>query len=195
LADAPAALLPNGKVLFAASQLFTAPTHFFEYSLTNTAAHITNDAPNSSSASSYWYNMLVLPTGQVMLTDFSNTIRLYNPVGGPLAAWAPVITTYPASITRGTTYAITGKQLNGLSEAGAYGDDNQSATDFPLVRISDSLKRVHYCKTTSETNRNIAVSAVTTMDFVCPTTIAAGAASLVVVTNGIPSVAKIVTIH
>jgi len=137
----------------------------------------------------------VLPTGQVMLTDFSNTIRLYNPVGGPEAAWAPVITTVPTSITRGTSYALTGKQLNGLSEAGAYGDDVQAATDFPLVRISDSAKHVYFCKTTNETSRDIAVNAVTTMNFVCPRNLATGAASLVVVTNGIASAAKAVTIH
>lgn len=197
LADAPAALEPNGSILFAASPgpAFAIPTHFFEYSPANTAARISNDPPNAASNSSYVYNLLVLPTGQILMTDFSNTIQLYNPVGAPKADWAPVLVTAPTTIRRGVGQAITGMQLNGLSEAGAYGDDVQAATDFPLVRITQSKTgQVFYCKTTNESSRDIAVKAVTTMDFECPASVPAGAASLVVVTNGIASLAKAVTI-
>jgi hypothetical protein len=42
------------------------------------------------------------------------------------------------SLRHGHTYRLTGRQLNGLSQANAYGDDAQMATNYPLVR----LKRV-----------------------------------------------------
>ena len=203
LADAPAALEPNGKILFAAAPgpAFSLPTHFFEYTelsaTSNSAARLSNDPPNTASNPSYVYNLMVLPTGQILMTDGSNALRLYNPVGAGLVAWAPVITTLQSTtIKRGTTYSIVGKQLNGLSEAGAYGDDDQEATDFPLVRIrNNATGHVYYCKTTNESSRDIAVNAVSTMDFDCPAGVATGAATLVVVTNGIASTAKNVTIQ
>ena len=199
LADAPAALEPNGNILFAASPgpAFSLPTHFFEYSLSNTAARITNDPANTAGNTSYVYNLLVLPNGQILLTDFSNTIQLYTPGGVPNAAWAPVITTLSSTtITRGTGYSITGSQLNGRSEAGAYGDDVQEATDFPLIRIRNNASgHVYYCQTTGETSRDISAKAVSTMTFLCPRTVESGAATLVVVANGIPSAAQAVTIR
>jgi hypothetical protein len=199
LADAPAALEPNGKILFAASPgkpIFSKPTLFFEYSATDTIARITNDPPNAPGESSYVFNLLVLPTGQILETDLTNSILLYNPVGAANTAWAPVITSVPATIKRGTTYTVAGKQLNGLSEAGAYGDDNQAATDYPLVRVTnDATGHVSFCRTTSQSSRDIAPAAATTATFLCPTRVATGASKLVVVTNGIASAAKAVTIQ
>jgi hypothetical protein len=139
--------------------------------------------------------LLVLPTGQILMTDFSNALEVYTPTGAPKPAWAPVITAAPANIKPGTPQTITGRQLNGLSEAGAYGDDEQSASNHPLVRVkSTSSGNVYFCNTTNETSRDISVNAVSTMTFVCPSTIPVGAASLVVVTNGIASVAKAVNV-
>ena len=61
--------------------------------------------------------------------------KLYTPVGGPQAGWAPTITAAPGAVVRGQSYSLTGTQLNGLSEASSFGDEFNSATNYPLVRI------------------------------------------------------------
>ena len=38
----------------------------------------------------------------------------------------------------GLTYAITGTQFNGLSQAVGFGDDFQAATNYPQVRITNT---------------------------------------------------------
>jgi hypothetical protein len=90
---------------------------------------------------------------------------------------------------------ISGTQLNGMSQGSAYGDDNQSATNFPLVRITDSTGRVVYCKTHGFTTMGVATgSKIVSALFDIPPGIALGAATLEVVANGIPSVASAVNI-
>ncbi|MEO7026733.1 MAG: hypothetical protein ABI056_04180, partial [Caulobacteraceae bacterium] len=77
LADAPAALEPDGQVLFAASSGFgDTPTHFFEFSPTDTIAQVADPVAHSASSGAYYYNFLVLPNGQVLSTDFSNTAEV-----------------------------------------------------------------------------------------------------------------------
>ena len=79
---------------------------------------------------------LLLPTGQVLMLG-SGGVVLYTPKGKPQAGWAPTISKAPASITPGKTYKITGTQFNGLSQAVAFGDEEQNATGYPLVRITN----------------------------------------------------------
>ncbi|MGA8432690.1 MAG: hypothetical protein WB729_22880 [Candidatus Sulfotelmatobacter sp.] len=141
--------------------------------------------------------MVILPTGQVLFTDFSTSVEIYTPSGTYQAAWRPTITSVAATLTHGSVNnAISGTQLNGLSQGAAYGDDNQSATNFPLVRITDSASHVVYCKSHTFSTMGVATgSTVVSAQFDIPSTIAIGVASLVVVANGIPSVAKSVTIN
>ncbi len=47
--------------------------------------------PHASQDSSYYCNMLVLPTGQILLTDQSNNIKIYTPQDKPQPGWAPRI--------------------------------------------------------------------------------------------------------
>lgn len=66
LADAPAVMLPNGNILFAASAGYgNAPTHFFEFTSTNVINQVADTNFFASSSSSYYYNFLVLPNGQI----------------------------------------------------------------------------------------------------------------------------------
>jgi hypothetical protein len=141
LADAPATLLPNGNVLFAASPNYNAfvnPTHFFEVVPGNLISQVAEptDAP---SFNSFQWNFLVLPTGQIMAleTDGSN-VWIYTPSGSANAAWKPVVSSAPASLVSGGTFSLSGTQLNGLSQGASYGDDAQAATNYPIVKIVNS---------------------------------------------------------
>lgn len=136
VADGPAALEPNGKVLVMASPgIFNTPATFFEWN--GSSLHAVPGTPNAPTDSSYYGNMLVLPTGQILLTDFSNDIEIYTPAGGPSPAWKPVVLFTPPVITPGHTYSLAGIRLSGISQGAAYGDDAQAATNFPIVRITN----------------------------------------------------------
>ena len=144
LADAPAAVLPDGNILFAAASGYAVAsgTQFFEFtSATSTPANSIKQVasqPGASGSASYIYDFLVLPTGEVFSTNFSATPQIYVPTGSPDASWAPTITTAPSTVVAGATYQISGAQFNGLTQGGYYGDDYQGATNYPLVRITNS---------------------------------------------------------
>ncbi|MBA3916272.1 MAG: hypothetical protein H0X25_20985, partial [Acidobacteriales bacterium] len=195
IADGPAALEPNGLVLVPASPgQFKAPTTFYEYS--DATGLVAAPAPSgASSLSSYVYRFIVLPTGQIMETDGTSTVQIYTPVGNPDPSWAPAVTTVASSLTRGTTYGLKGTQLNGLSEAGAYGDDAQASTNYPLVRVTNNASgHVQYFRTHDPSSRSIAPEARGQVKFDVPATAETGASSLVVVANGNPSSPVAVTI-
>jgi hypothetical protein len=196
LADAPAALLPNGNILFAASSGYgDSPTHFFEFTTANTINQVADTLFFASSSGAYFYNFLVLPTGQVLATDFSSRVEIYTPVGSANASWAPTITSVPASLTAGQTFQLGGTQLNGLSQAAAYGDDDQSATNYPLVRITNNATgHVFYARTFGQASRSIAPGVASTTSFLVPSNIETGAGSLVAVANGIASQPVAITI-
>ena len=196
LADAPAALLPDGNILFAASPGYGgSPTHFFEFSVTDTIAQVTDTVDYASSSGAYYYNFLVLPNGQIMATDFSSIPEFYTPVGSPNSSWAPVISSAPSSVTPSSTYSISGTQFNGLSQGAYYGDDVQGATNYPLVRITNnSTSHVFYAKTTNPSNSSVAPGNSVSVNFTVPASIETGASSLVVVANGIASEAVSVTV-
>jgi hypothetical protein len=196
IADGPAAVLPNGNALFDASPgVFNTGSKFFEWD--GTTMNATAAPPNASIDSSYVGNMVVLPTGQVLFTDFSSSVEIYTPSSlTPCTGCAPKITSVKATLTHGTTNnRITGTQLNGVTQGAYYGDDNQSATNFPLVRITDSTGAVVYCKTHGWLGGVATGTTPVSTLFDIPATIATGPASLVVVTNGIASAAKSVTIN
>jgi hypothetical protein len=195
IADGPAALLPDGNVLMDASPgIFMTGSEFFEWD--GTALRPTSAPPNAPTDSSYYGNMVVLPTGQVMFTDFSSSVEIYTPAGAPCAGCAPTITSVAPTLTHGSySNIIKGTQFNGLSQGAAYGDDNQSATNYPLVRVTDSTGRVWYCRTHNFSTMGVHTGAtIVSAEFDIPSSIALGSATLVVVANGIPSAPATVTI-
>ncbi len=139
--------------------------------------------------------ILMLPTGQVFTEVFD--VEVYNPKGKAQSSWAPVITTYPHSVTRGTTYKISGKQFNGLSQAAAFGDEFETATNYPLVRITNTAsKHVFYAKTHDHSTMGVATgSAIVFTNFDVPAGAETGASTLEVVANGIPSKKVSVTVN
>lgn len=196
VADGPAALLPNGNVLIGASPgIFNPNTRFFEFDGAN--LNQVAGTPNSPNISSFEGRMLVLPTGQIMYTDGSGDVEIYTSAGAPNPAWAPAITKVPKTVVHGKTYAAKGTQFNGLSQAGAYGDDAQAATNYPLVRITNNATgHVFYANTKNHSSMGVATgSAIIITHFTVPAGIELGASSLQVVANGIASSAVSITIN
>ena len=195
IADGPAAVLPDGNALFDTSPgVFNTGSKFFEWD--GTTMNATAAPPNASIDSSYVGNMVVLPTGQVLFTDFSSDVEIYTPSGSACAGCAPTIKTVSKTLKHGSkNNKIAGTQFNGVSQGAYYGDDNQSFTNFPLVRITDSTGAVVYCRTHNWLGGVATGTATVQAAFDVPASIHTGAATLQVVTNGIPSTAVSVTIN
>ena len=197
VADGPAALEPSGKVIVMASRGTFFPPHakFFEWdgsTLTEVAA-----PPNASHDSCFYGHFLELPTGQLLFTDFSNDIEVFTPSGTYNPAWAPTISDAPTNVVSGHTYTVSGTQFNGLSEGAAYGDDFQSATNFPLVRIvNNATGHVFYCRTHDHSTMAVATGSKTVSTrFDVPANAERGASQLFVVANGIPSQSFSLSVH
>jgi hypothetical protein len=135
-----------------------------------------------------------LPSGQVGI--FGNSVVLYTGKGKPAASWAPKITKFTATMTRGQTYTISGKQFTGMGQAMSFGDEFQNATNYPLVRITMTASgHVVYARTHDVSSMGVQTGSLnvsTQLDI--PSQMQAGSGSLVVVTNGIPSKPVAVTI-
>jgi len=195
IADGPGALLPNGDVLVAASpQNYKTPLYFYEFDGTNlNSVPSTSDAANDSS---YQGRMLVLPTGQILFTDSTRSVEIFTGAGSPNPAWAPSISSAPSTVTHGKAYEISGVLFNGMSQGAVYGDDAQSATNYPLVRITiTSSGHVFYCRTYNHSSMAVASAATVSTHFHVPATIETGAGELVVVANGIASMPVAVTVN
>jgi len=220
--DGPSALLPNGNVLVMGSPatnlpcgppgvppppptcgVFNTPSHFWELDFaTNTLVQVA-DSPNAASFIAFHGHFLVLPTGEVLMTAYNQgatqDVLLYSNGGAPQDAWRPVITQLPPTTLRpGITYPIGGRQFNGLSEGGTYGDDAMMSTNYPLVRIrNNATGHVFYARTHNHSQMGVQALGspeITTTQFDVPNGTEPGASTLVVVTNGIPSAPLAVTI-
>jgi hypothetical protein len=195
--DAPGATLPDGDVLFDASACtYNIPTHFWVYNAgPNTLTQVA-DAPNAENDTSYQTRMLVLPNGQVLYNDGSSDMEVYTAGGTPNPAWAPSIKSLSATtLAPGGTYSLSGKQLAGLDQGAAYGDDVQDNTNFPLVRITNSATGVvTYARTHDWSSVSVAPGTSSSTQFTVPKSTPKGKSTVVVVANGIASSPSTVTI-
>ena len=139
-------------------------------------------------------SLLLLPTGEVML----NLNFVYKSTGTFLNAWRPTITSFlfQNNVNPGGTYQIFGRQFNGLSQANAFGDEFQVATNFPLVRITNNATGdVSYTTTHDFSTMGVATgSAIVSTWFDVPTNAETGDSTLEVVANGIPSLPLPITV-
>ena len=195
--DGPGAVLPSGRVLFGASPGASGTgLNYFEFDGTSL---ISVPAPaRASSDATYYTSLLVLPSGQVMFVDGSTTVQLYTPAASPVydPSWAPTIASVPLTLNNATTYQISGTQFNGLTQASAFGDESQNASNYPLVRITNNASgHVFYAKTHDHSSMGVATgSTIVFTNFDVPANIEAGAGAIQVVANGIPSAAVAVTV-
>jgi hypothetical protein len=84
-----------------------------------------------------------------------------------------------------------------LSQAASFGDEDQTATNYPLVRITNqATHHVFYAKTHDHSTMAVATgNAIVSTNFDVPAKMETGASSLVVVANGIPSKAVSITVN
>lgn len=179
--DSFAVLLPNGHVLVEGNS-----GTLYEFD----GATLTPGKAVGAGSS-----LLVLPTGEVIVGG--PPVQTYTPSGQPSASWAPNITTFPASVTRGSTYSISGTQFNGLSQAAAFGDEDETATNYPLVRITNQATgHVFYARTHDHSTMAVATgNVIVSTNFDVSAATETGASSLEVVANGIPSPSVSITVN
>ena len=177
--DEFAALLPNGHAL-----VETNSGYFYEFD-----GHSLTPEPVIGNNLS----LLLLPTGEVLIDG----VAVYSSSGTYKSAWQPAIAQVSAMLVRGKSYKITGTQFNGLSQANAFGDELQDATNYPLVRITNnSTGHVFYARTHDHSTMAVATGhySVST-NFDVPSGMETGASALEVVANGIPSKPVAVTVE
>jgi hypothetical protein len=179
--DSYAVLLPSGNVLVEAD---SGTLYEFDGQKLTASGHV---VPGSS--------LLLLPSGQAVVGG--TTVQIYTPSGEPSVAWAPTITTFPASVARGSTYSISGTQFNGLSQAAGFGDENETATNYPLIQITNQATgHVFYARTHDHSTMAVATgNAPVSTNFDVPAGMETGPSSLVVVANGIRSASVAILVN
>jgi hypothetical protein len=201
-------MMNNGKILCCAgpkggttkATQYQPPTSFFEYDYTNGsigaftevgAPYGSAGGPNNmlqANTSCYVFEMLDLPDGTVLMSDFSGTQYIYNPdanTNSTVTALKPTI----SSVTRNVNgdFLLKGTLLNGFSEGAMYGDDAQMATNFPIVYLQNGSK-VYYARTHNWSNTGVRQTGVTeSVEFDPPLNLPSGTYSLYVSASGLIS--------
>jgi hypothetical protein len=194
IADGPAVLEPNGRVLMMASPGYgNPPSTFLEWD--GETLRTSEPAPNAANDGSFYGNFVILPSGQILFTDFF-FVDIYTPEGtnegdsegGHNHDWAPRIESAPDTVWPGGSFVVSGTLFNGMSQGAAYGDDNQAATNFPLVRITNRhTGHVFYSRTHHHSSMAVASRRPVSTHFDVPKGQELGESELVVIANGIPS--------
>jgi hypothetical protein len=191
----PAALEVNGNVLMMTSSGISnmGGAVFFEWN--GSTLNQLPGPPNAPNDVSIYGHLLMLPTGQLLFTDFSNEVELFTSTGSNYTGWNPTVLLASATLQRGTTIRLNGSKFNGVSQNNAYGSNFQDATNYPLVRFTNSAGQVYYARTHNHSTMAVGYTgpAYTYVDI--PSTLPAGSYALQVVVNGIASRNYIVGIH
>jgi len=169
--------------------VFSSPTELFDFDpQEGTISPVSpplND-PNLPTFPAFVTRMLVLPNGQVLFNDgLGNRLYAYTPRGSTNPAYLPVI----ENVERGENgvFTLTGRQLNGPSDASAYGDDSQSNENFPIVRLQDSNGLVFYCRSRDWTSTNVGSIPHESVKFTLNPAVTPGLYQLIVSAGGISS--------
>ena len=84
-----------------------------------------------------------------------------------------------------------------MSQAAAFGDEFETATNYPLVRITNTASgHVFYAKTHDHSTMGVATgNTIVSTNFDVPADMETGASTLEVVANGIPSKKVSITVN
>ena len=186
--DAPACTMNNGKILCALGTTsgFGSTTNFYEYDYAANSFTLVNSPTGGTSYSNapFASTMLQLPDGGVFFIGGQGSTHcyVYRPDGSPLAAGKPVV----RSIIKNSngSYHLTGVGLNGISAGAAYGDDFQMASNYPIVRLTNSSGTVYFARTFNWSSSAIQNPNAVTTEFTLPSGLPSGAYSLAVIANG-----------
>jgi hypothetical protein len=214
-ADAPAAMMPNGKILCSVGQpyyvnngslVINSPASFFEYDYTDLSqgpngSFTQVDGPTglTDNIDTYQSTMLVLPDGNVLYchfeqnnlfySSFGSQLYIYEPDGSPVASGVPFI----SSVTPNTdgSFHLTGTGLTGISQGAAFGDDAQMDSNYPLVafeNVSDGTGHIDYGRTYNWSSTGVMTgNTPETTEFVLPQYLIPDSYLIAVIANGISS--------
>ncbi len=202
-ADAPACMMPNGKILCAVAQPpsfdadsdegdFPSPTSFFEFDYTDhtqnpygSFAQVASPTGGTNdNVGTFLCTMLMLPDGTVLYSHMGTDLYVYQPDAPTVAVGKPAIK--GITVNPDGSFHLTGTGLNGISQGAAYGDDAQMDSNYPLVRITDIDSHVTYGYTFNWSSTGVQTGTnIVSTDFTVP--FAGGLFSLQVVANGIAS--------
>lgn len=204
--DAPACLLPSGKVVCLAGTTEPDAGDYFsfnpivlEYDPHSSATTLPplGVQPTLPAGNWTWQSFfLLLPTGQLLCGAHSNSLFLYtpDPAGGtPHHSWRPAHIAVPDCMVPGHSYRLFGTQINGLSQAVSYGDDGGMATNYPIVRLTRPASgEVVYVRSHDFSTMGVATGREVPDDLQScridiPATLPLGDWHLVVIANGIAS--------
>lgn len=186
--DAPGVVLTNGKALVAVSPVdgnnWLTPTHFYECNGSSFTA-----APDPANATDVPYRgrLMMLPTGEVLFAAATNEIYLYSYITCIQDAWRPQVTACPSRVFAGADFTLYGRQLTGLTQCVGYGDDSQTSTNYPIVRLHGP-DGIRYLRTHAFSTMAVATGqAIESTQVHIPLSVPSGQYELVVIANGIPS--------
>jgi len=194
--DAPACLLPNGRVLCAvgpvdgARDTYDGPTRFLEFDPAGPGAWQALPPPGEGVLAPFVHRFLLLPNGQVLVSNGTPVVQVFQPDGEAPAEWAPTILACPTEIQAGDTIQLQGAQLNGLSQACSYGDDAAMATNYPLVRLRGPYpsEAVTFARTHDHSTMGVSTGpSLHHTFFDVPADAASGIYALSVIANGLGS--------
>jgi hypothetical protein len=219
--DGPGATLPNGNVIFATAPYCSTPgcttgdfspgTKWYEIDSSSTFTQV-GGTTDDAHLGSYEHFLLVLPTGELLHTQddyISGKVQLYTPAPGvapnavpqilgepQLVGTSPEPPTAPVpTVYKGRSYTMNIARMNGIWLGATYGDDVQTSTDFPIVRVTAmATGHVWYCRTYNPTDRLTSPDEQGSATFDVPETLEGGIAQLDVIANGIASAALTVNI-
>lgn len=189
--DAGGCALVNGKILLALSHApysnnaYPSSTSFYEFDYTtNSFYELTLPTSALNTISPMSVTMVQLPTGEVLVTYGHTDLYLYvpHPLYPPLSIGKPIINNI--SNPNNGVYTITGLMFNGISQGAYYGDDVQSYSNYPIIRVMNS-NNVYYLVTS---NWNLAgiqqYNIPCSCNFTIPSNVPSGTYNLYVVANG-----------
>ncbi|MDR3633479.1 MAG: Ig-like domain-containing protein, partial [Isosphaeraceae bacterium] len=156
--DAAGAELPDGNIIFTADQPLFDPnglgTTVFEFNpTTNKYTVLSPPSGLDTTGPAFTSRMLVLPTGQVLVTTGGTQLAVYTPDTGAAPALQPTISSVVQN--KNGTFTLTGTQLNGVSQGASYGDDAEMDTNYPIVSLVDASGDVYYARTTNWSNTGV----------------------------------------
>jgi hypothetical protein len=205
MTDAPAAVLQDGNVLVLTSPGKHPPSTFYEFDLKTNKFLPTPIPPppgfRAGSSTSEDGRMLVVSSGHVLFIHNgspSEEMGFYVPQGTYEPLWTPFVNSIGVPISsdkkytiyRGGPYIVSGTQLNGLSQGAYFGDENQAATNYPLVQIENcQTGHKFFARTYNFSTMGVATGPLTIVSatYMVTPNIELGPSTLTVIANGIPS--------
>jgi hypothetical protein len=198
--DAPAAVMPNGHVLFLADASpqaaapFVPPVRIFDFDPNTNTITLVNSPPSTNLTRNpvFHTRLLMLPNGQVLLNDESTQLWVFTPPAGIDPTVRPVVNA--VTYNGGGVFTLTGKQLNGQSAGSAYGDDVESDENYPIVRFT-GFAGTFYARTTNWSTNLVATGmTLETVNFTLPAGMPAGTYALIVSGAGVSGIPMFITI-